>query len=833
MLLRVLLWGALAGTVLVLAAAAGVYVYLAPSLPDVESIRDVRTQVPLRVYSAEGQLIAEFGEIRRRPVSIKDVPKDLINAFVSIEDARFYSHPGIDIKALTRAGWEWLSTGRSQTGASTITMQLPRNYAMLGRERRVERKLKEIILALQLERQMSKDEILELYLNKIELGYRAHGIAAAAQVYYGKELRDLTLAESAMIAGLPKAPSSINPIRNPKRALERRNYILQRMRELGHISASQFDAAASEADRAFLHEPTVELNAPYIAEIVRAQMIEKFGETETYSRGFQVFTTVQADRQNLAQSALTESLRAYDVRHGFRGAEGILPITESTTLEEMRKMLSPWRTIAGFVPALVTTLREDSVDALLQDGQSITVPFSTMLWAQRYLTENYRGPVPKRPSDVIKAGAVIRLRLLDDGSYGLSQLPKVQGALVALDTDSGAVHALVGGLSFGLSKFNRATQMQRQPGSSFKPFIYSAAFQKGFTAASIVNDAPIVFSEAGMDKPWRPENDSGKFYGPTRLREAMVYSRNLVSVRLLQAVGLNYTRKYIKRFGLTDSELPPNLSMALGTGAIPPIKMAQGYAAFANGGFRVEPYFIDRIADRDGVLLFRASAPRACRDCPERRAADIQELLPDLSDMPEQEGHAQPKPQTALPVAGSANNLMPAGAEPGPNLAPKAVDARNAYIIRSLMRDVIKRGTGRAALVLKREDIAGKTGTTNDHRDAWFSGYTPKLVATAWVGFDDFSPLGNGEFGGKAALPIWIAFMRGALSDTPDSEELPPPGLTTAEVNPGSGLVARPGSSGAISEVFMQEFVPAAESAASAGAPIDPNEGGAIDPFSF
>lgn len=829
--LRIALWGTVLFVVLGIAAAAGIYAYLAPSLPDVQTIRDVRVQVPLRVFSQEGLLIAEFGEIRRRPVTIKEVPKNLVNAFIAIEDARFYSHPGIDLKGLTRAGWEWLSTGKSKTGASTITMQLPRNYAMLGRERRMERKLKEIILALKLERQMSKDEILELYLNKIELGYRAHGVAAAAQVYYGKELMQLSLAESAMIAGLPKAPSTINPIRNPTRAIERRNYILQRMLELGHISAAQFSAASAEPDGAFLHEPTVELNAPYAAEVIRAQMIARFGEADTYSAGYQVYTTVVAERQNQAQAALTEALRAYDQRHGFRGAEAVLALAADATFEQERALLAPWRTVAGFVPALVLAVTDTDAQALLLDGQTVTVPFSTMTWAQRYLTENYRGPAPKRPGDVLKVGAVVRLRLLDDGSYGLSQLPRVQGAFVALDADSGAVRAIVGGLSFGMSKFNRVTQMQRQPGSSFKPFIYSAAFQKGFTAASIVNDAPVVFSEAGMDKPWRPENDSGKFYGPTRLREAMVYSRNLVSVRVLQAIGLNYARKYIRQFGLSDQELPPNLSMALGTGAVPPLKMAQGYAAFANGGFLVEPYYIDRILDRAGAVVLQANPKRACRGCPERVAADIQELLPDLSDAVETPGAPTAPREPSL--AEAATNLVRPPEITGPALATKAIDARNAYIVRSLMRDVIKRGTATAALVLARNDIAGKTGTTNDHRDAWFSGYTPNLVATAWVGFDDFSSLGNGEFGGKAALPMWIDFMRGALADQPEAEELPPPGLTTADINPGSGLIARPGSASSISEVFMQEHMPSAESAAAAGAPIDPNQGGTEDPFSF
>jgi penicillin-binding protein 1A len=831
-LLRLFVWGIALGVVLGVLTVVGVYLWLAPNLPDVASIRDVRVQVPLRVYSAEGKLIAEFGEIRRRPVTLAEVPKDLVNAFIAIEDARFYAHPGVDVRGVSRAGWEWLSTGKSQTGASTITMQLPRNYEMLGRERRVERKLREMILAIKLEREMSKDEILALYLNKIELGYRAHGVAAAAQVYYGKELKDLTLAESAMIAGLPKAPSTMNPIRNPARALERRNYILQRMRDLGHITQAQYVAAVAEADQAYLHEPTVELNAPYVAEIVRAQMIQKFGAEETYSRGFQVYTTVQSDRQNGAQTALTNALRAYDERHGFRGAEATLDLTTAASPEAQRALLGPWRPIAGFVPALVMQVYPDGIDALLKDGQTVKVPFTTMRWAQRYLTENYRGTAPNKPSDLVKPGAVVRLRMADDGSYAFSQLPRVQGAIVALDTDSGAVRALVGGLSFGLSKFNRATQMQRQPGSSFKPFVYSAAFQKGFTAASIVNDAPVVFSEAGMDKPWRPENDSGRFYGPTRLREAMVYSRNLVSVRVLQSIGINYARRYIRQFGLSDAELPPNLSMALGTGAVPPLKMAQGYAAFANGGFRVEPYYIEKILERDGTPLFVAQPGRACNGCPERIAADIQALIPDLSDSPEPAVAAAP-PASAEAEVTAATNLLAPDAIKGPALAPRAIDSRNAFIMRSLMRDVVKRGTATAALVLNRADIAGKTGTTNDHRDAWFSGYTPDLAAAAWVGFDDFSPLGAGEFGGKAALPMWIEFMRGALAELPQREELPPPGLTTADINPGSGLIARPGSASAISEVFMQEHVPAAESAAAAGAPIDPNQGGAADPFSF
>jgi penicillin-binding protein 1A len=760
-----------------------VYRHYAPTLPDVAVLRDVRLQVPMKVYSRDGKLIAHFGEARRLPLAIADVPAVLRDAFIATEDERFYEHPGVDYQSMARVAWEFVRAGgQFGTGGSTITMQLARNF-FLTPERRIERKLREILLALKIERELGKDEILELYLNKIFLGNRAYGVAAAAQAYYGKAVSELTLPEAAMIAGLPKAPSELNPIQNPERSLERRNYVLTRMREAGFIDAQTLTTALATPETARIHEFPIELEAPYVAEMARLEAERLLGSEEALTGGYSVYTSIDSTMQLAANEALRASLIDYDERHGYRGPEAHVALSADGAGEAALATLRALSATGGLVPALVLKVEAERALGVLADGSEWELPWEEARWARRHVSADERGPPPKSLAEVLKAGDIIRLRQVEKG-WRLTQLPAVQGALVAMDPDDGAVRALVGGFSFARSKFNRATQSERQPGSSFKPFVYSAAFEKGFTPASIVNDAPIVFEIPGVEKAWRPQNDNETFSGPIRLREAMVRSKNLVSIRVLDAIGVSYAREYIDRFGFGADRLPPNLSIALGTGTAPPLLMARGYAVFANGGYRVEPHIVTRILDAGGNESFLAQPARACAQCPERIASEFA---------------LEPGVPEATPADGEVAHSVV--------LAPRVIDARNAYLITSLLMDVVKRGTGRRAMELGRSDLAGKTGTTNDHRDAWFSGFNQSLVVTSWMGFDDFSTLGDGEFAARTALPMWTRFMATALDGVP--EQLPPipPGLTTARINAGSGLLTSSGDETAIMEVFRVEDV--------------------------
>ncbi len=801
--------------VLILIAATGVVggvvalrMVLEPQLPDVEALRDVRLQVPLRVYTHEGKLIAEFGEKRRIPVTIEQVPPTLIQAFLAAEDDRFYAHPGVDYQGLLRAGFELLRTGEKRQGGSTITMQVARNF-FLSREKTYLRKLNEILLALKIERRLSKAEILELYLNKIYLGQRAYGVGAAAQIFYGKQLEELTLAEMATIAGLPKAPSRDNPVTNPERARERRNYVLGRMHQLGLIDDDTLAEARAAQETATLHDLPVEVEAPYVAEMVRQEMIDRHGDA-AYTDGFNVHTTLLAGHQQQANRALRLALVEYDLRHGYRGpeqrpAEGGSPPSLATI-----------PTLGGLLPARVTALDETSISVEIKDHGPGLIESEGWEWAQPYLSENRRGKKPATPDQVVAVGDLVRVRLDDEGRWWLTQLPAIQGAMVALRPDDGAITALVGGFDFRHSKFNRAVQAQRQPGSGFKPVIYSAALEHGFTTASLINDAPVVFDDPSLETTWRPENYSGKFFGPTRLRLALTKSRNLVSIRLLQAIGVDFAVDYAARFGLDTSRLPRNLSLALGSGALTPLEMATIYAIIANGGFRITPYFIDRIEDGTGQLLERSAPDYACRSCPEPPATPTASSPNTLQE----ETGEDPKPTdlaTTTPLSISdpdrdadepPDAIEPVSSQPVAKPAPRVLEPRNAYLMHSLLGDVVRYGTGRRALQLGRRDLAGKTGTTNDQRDAWFNGFNTALAASAWVGFDDFSPLGNRETGGRAALPIWIEFMRGALDGVPESTLAEPPGLVRARIDPETGQLAVAGQRDAIFELFRSEQRP-------------------------
>ena len=782
------------------------YLVLEPDLPDVETLRDVQLQVPLRVFSEDGKLIGIFGEKRRIPVTVEEMPAFLKQAFLAGEDARFYEHPGIDYQGITRAVWSLATTGEKSIGGSTITQQLARNF-FLTAEKTWTRKIKEAFLALKIEKELSKDEILELYLNKIFLGYRAYGVGAAAEVYYGKSTDQLSLAQCAMIAALPKAPSRINPITSPERALERRNYVLGRMFDLGYIDAAAFKAAQAESDRAYYHGAIAEISAPYVAEMVRVKSLELLG-SRAYTGGYVVKTTINSRLQTAANLAVSNGLEEYDQRHGFRGPEAHVDMAEQTTTTDWAEILSPHRPVSGLEPGLVIEAEGELALVFLRNGQTVGLALDDMKWAAPFIDRDRKGRAPKAVEDIMVPGDIVRARLHDDGSWKLGQLPEVEAALVSLDPRSGDIKALVGGYDFARSKFNRIIQGRRQPGSSFKPFIYSAALEKGYNVASLVNDAPIVFEDSELERTWKPQNFSEKFYGPTRLREAMVNSRNLVSIRLLRNIGIEYAREYAENFGFERSEMPANLSMALGSASLTPLSMARGYAVFANGGHLVTPQYIRLITDAQGRVAYETLPSLICDDCLQEATVQEEAEVPVENTEPE----FRPLEIATDPVdpdlanAGSARKVIRMTREE--SLAPPTISPQNAYLVRSMMMDVVRRGTGVRAMQLGRRDLAGKTGTTNEQRDAWFSGYNNHLVTSVWVGFDNHDPLGRRELGGRAALPVWMEYMAVALEGLEDQQPLMPEGLSQARIDPESGLLARLGHEDAIMEIFQAGRLP-------------------------
>lgn len=783
------------------------YLIVAKDLPDVETLRDVQLQVPLRVYTQDGKLISVFGEKRRIPVQIEDMPLHLTKAFVAGEDARFRVHPGVDYQGITRAVWTLATTGEKSVGGSTITQQLARNF-FLTLEKTYTRKIKEIFLALKIERELSKDEILELYLNKILLGHRAYGVGAAADVYYGKSVEELSLAQCAMLAALPKAPSRINPITSPQRAMERRDYVLGRMKELGFITTNEHEQAKNERNTAFYHGATTEISAPYLAEMVRKEMLLKFGQS-AYTGGYEVFTSIDSKLQTTANVAITNGLEAYDHRHGYRGAEANFNLEEHATTQSWDEILRPYKPVAGLTPGLVTEVDEDIALVYQPDGQTIALTIAEMQWARKFISRDRVGHEPKIISDVLNPGDIIRTRLRDGGNRELAQLPEAEALLVSLNPHDGSIKTLVGGYDYTRSKFNRVVQSRRQPGSGFKPFIYSAALEQGKTTASIVNDAAIVFSDPELERDWKPQNYSEKFFGPTRLREAMVNSRNLVSIRLLREIGIPYAKSYISGFGFDPAELPGNLSMALGSASLKPISIARGYTVFANGGYLVDPYFVSSIVDANGITVFAASPSVVCKDCSseEENEPELQEAMEktEPSFRPLQlEGSdgLQVLEQDKAPARHAVARSKP---------APRVISEQNAFLVRSMMMDVVRRGTGKKAMELGRNDLAGKTGTTNEQRDAWFSGYNSDIVTSVWVGFDSHEPLGRYEVGGKAALDIWIEYMRVALQGTAEKELELPEGITQARIDSETGLLARLENTNAVVELFIAGSLPAME----------------------
>ena len=749
------------------AVAGGLYYAISSRLPDVQTLRDIEMQEPMYVYAADGKLMAVFGESRRTPITMKEVPERLKQAFLATEDARFYEHGGVDYKGIGRAVWLLATTNDKRVpGGSTITQQVARQF-FLSSEYSYTRKLAEILLARKIEQELSKDEIFELYLNKSFFGNRAYGVAAAAEFYYGKKLGELSLDEMASLAGIPKFPSSGNPISNPERARERRDYyVLQRMANLGFISQAEADAAKAVPMHASAHEPPVQVEAPYVAELVRQEMIARFGG-DVLNKGYHVTTTINAEMQTAANLAVRDGLLEYDHRHGWHGVEQQVALGAGDDAAALAAHLRGISAQSGLLPAIVAgTGADGSATVVLANRTELVLPASAARWTN------------KTPAKLVQRGDIVRVRTgAKEGEWLLDQIPRGQSALVSVDAESGALKALVGGFSFSGNKFNRATQARRQPGSSFKPFIYAAAFDKGFNPASIVLDAPVVFRDR-RGKTWQPQNDGGGFRGPMRLREALVQSRNLVSVRLLDGMGVEYARKYISEFGFAEAELPPNLSMSLGTASLTPLSVARGYAVFANGGSRVDTWLIDQVSDRDGNLVVQENPARACRECVGTRGgAPVSQVVDGFNfgaaAAPAPAGPAKPEQaaEPAVPV------------DPNARTAPRAIDARTAYQLVSMMRDVVQRGTGTAAKVLGREDVGGKTGSTNDHRDAWFSGFGGPYATTVWVGRDDFRSLGYREYGGRAALPIWIDYMRVALKDTPIAQNEPPTGMVQATLN--------------------------------------------------
>lgn len=806
-------------------AAIGVltiWITIVPTLPDVESLKDIRLQVPLRVYSADDELMAEVGEQRRLPFELDEIPEHLRLAFLAAEDDRFYKHPGIDWRGTLRGAWLYaVSLGRGRVpGGSTITQQVARRF-FLSTDYSITRKLREMLLALSIERHMSKDEIFELYLNKEFLGHRAYGVGAAAQVYYGKTLDELTLAESAMIAALPKAPSRDNPISGPRQAMIRRNWILERMHSLGYVPEETYRQARDEENTAEYHGPVVELSAPWVTEMARQEAVERLGAEEAYSGGYRVVTTIDSRLQRAADRAVAEGLQAYDRRHGWRGPEASLPTERLEDSEALRNELQQLRPVSELRPAVVIGTDEDSAEVLIRGGERITLNIDDLAWARPYLNSNAVGARPEAVTDVIEPGDIIRVRAGEDG-YELAQIPEAEAALISLEAETGAILALVGGFDFGQSQFNRVTQSRRQPGSAFKPFIYAAALDHGFTPASMVNDAPVVVDDPSMERVWKPTNFSRRFHGPTRLREAMIHSRNLVSVRLVMDMGLEYARDYVSDFGFQRHQLPNGPSMALGSASLTPLEMASAYTVFANGGYRLQPQYLHGIFDGDGKAVFEPKWTHLCRDCDE-----IPEPPPPAEDTAAEE--EAPTPLLRRPrldgetetVADITRKAVIHG-PPRPNLAEQVIRPQTAWLIDSMMSDVVRLGTGRRAMALERTDLAGKTGTTNDLRDTWFSGYGGGVVTTVWLGMDDNQSLGSQEQGGRTALPVWVDFMEVALEDRPEVNRPAPVGLARALINPETGRRARPGTQGAVEEWFHADNLPPIEESSDNGDSPDP-----------
>lgn len=801
---------ALIATISGVAAVIGAYYFVSPGLPAAETIRDIPLQIPLRIFSRDGHLISEIGQRRRVLIEFDDLPIHVVRAFIAAEDRRFFAHPGVDYQGTLRALLRLARYGKISGGGSTLTQQLARDY-FLTREQTFARKLKEAFLAYKIEQAFSKEQIMALFLNKMFFGQRAYGVAAAAQVYFNKSLDELSVGEAATLAGVLPAPSDYNPVRNPIAAEARRAYVLGRMLDLDYIDEAAYEQGVAEPMESQLHGAAVELNAPYVAEMVRREMLTRYGE-ETYTAGYQVVTSLDSRLQRSANYALRNGLLEFTRRRGYRGAIDEIELTP----ELLETPFSEWpveirQTLGQYAPgglsvALVTAVNDDnSASIVLADGEQAIIPWAGISWARPFIDRETAGAEPETVADVLKIGDVIHIMPTTIGIWALADAPEAQGAIVSMDPADGAITSLVGGFDFAMTKFNRVTQAQRQPGSSFKPFIYSAALAHGNTAATIVLDAPVVINSSELEAVWRPINYSGRFYGPTRLREALVRSMNLVSVRLLLfETGIGNAVRHIAKFGFGDAALPRNGSLALGGGSVSPLDMAQGYATIANGGHAISSYVIDAIYGADGQTLYRAEPAVVCERCvaepADKYAGDTFDDM-SLEEMANVALSYQPDARAAPDLFADIN------------LAPRAIPVQNVYLIQDMMRDVIRRGTGRRALVLGRRDLSGKTGTSNDRRDAWFGGFNSDLASIVWVGYDDDLPLGPGEEGSRTALPIWIEFLRVALAGVAENQMPMPDGLTTVRIGRDTGCPAIHGQSNVTFEVFRVDHIPECESA--------------------
>lgn len=833
------------------ATVIGGYYYVQPSLPTADELRDVRFQIPLRVYTRDGRLMGQFGDQMRTPVPYAQIPPLLVQAVLAAEDDHFFEHSGLDFSGIARGAFRFIVTGGTERvpGGSTITQQVTRTTNLLSRDYSLVRKFKEAILALRIEREFTKEEILELYLNTTFFGQRSYGVATAARTYFGKDLGDLTLSEAAIIAGIPQGPSIMNPISSPENAKRRRAYVLRRMHELGEIGDAEHAAALDEPVESARHGLELATQAPYLAEMVRAEMVRRFGQA-AYTAGLRVTTTVDSRLQGVANAAVRSTLQAYDRRHGYRGpvAHIDLPGADEAGVPDdaggpndagrppagvpddawLADALADYPPVVGLFTGVVLGADDLGAEVYFPGRGRQAIDLDAVAWAAPYVNDDRVGARPKTVTEVLAPGDIVRFRQKDDGTLELAQLPDVQGAFVALDPQDGAVVALDGGYDFFLSNYNRATQPKRQPGSSFKPFVYSAALENGFTTATIINDAPLTIRDPGLETTWRPENYDHRYYGEIRLREALVHSLNAASVRVILQAGIPQTVRHIRRFGFDETAVPRNASLALGAGGVPPLDVAAGYAVFANGGRRVAPYFIDRVESVDGELLYRAGPPFACvQKLPVAPPSpDAAPFDPNAECLrPEEvEAAASPEPE---PLIDDVTQLYP-----GLRLGRRVISPQNAYLVTDMMQDVVRRGTGAPAYrALGRNDLAGKTGTTNDRRDAWFSGFNADVVATAWVGFDQDRPLGGNEQGGVTAIPMWISFMEEALATRPEHELERPAGIVDVRINPRSGLAANGSTRDSQFEKFRIGHVPPAEPEVSY-AGHETSVGGSVPPKS-
>lgn len=804
------------------AAITAAYFYVLPDLPDVNSLKTVQLQTPLRIYSQDGKLISQFGEKRRIPVEYDDVPVQLINAVLDTEDARFFEHKGIDPIGIIRAATILITTGKKSQGASTITQQVARGF-FLSNEKTYIRKVKEIFLALKIEKALSKKEILALYLNRSFLGNRAYGVGAAAQVYYGKELNQLSLPEMAMIAGLPQAPSAANPIRNPERAIARRNWVLSRMLEKRNITQAEYEEAVNSPSTAKYHGAEIDLYAPYISEMARDYMIQKYGEEAAYTNGYNVYTTVSSDLQLMAQESLRDNVFAYDQRHGYRGATAELWTETPLQRDEIIDTLKRTASMQGIIPAAVMNVSEQQAQVLDSDGQLITLEWKGLKWARKFISDKRQGLPPKQASDILTAGQQVWIR--NNGKHWqLSQIPLVSSATVSLEPHSGAIKTLVGGFSFSQSQFNRVTQAKRQLGSNIKPFIYAAALEKDYTLATLINNAPINKPDTRQGTAWRPKNSPDIYGGPTRLRVGLAQSINVMSVRAMRHAGLDNTIKELVKFGFDPNDLPRNESLALGSPSVTPLQVATAFNVFANGGYLVEPYFIDHITDGYDNMIEQTIPAIAC-DMPQetsQAAVEVDDPFAAMADELSQPEVEQPfaiqetdKLETQTALISAEENIC---SNPNARFAKKVISEQTAFLITEALKSVIwgggdwSHGTGwngtawRAAKLIKRHDIAGKTGTTNEARDTWFSGFNPTLTSTFWVGFDDHGrqlgrsswmangepdQISGGEAGAKTAGPGWNDFMNKALAGTPEHPVIPPKGIVSARIDLATGKLTR------------------------------------------